>query len=135
MPRYDYRCPACGLQEDRIVPVDERNAQTHLCRDGHRLPLPKTFCPPRARPVIGAKARSKYLKDNDLTELGSESWETVQRESAKNYAHERSRRTTELEKSILEGVSELGDALYTRTPDRPRKLKAPREDAIGSHAA
>lgn len=136
MPRYDYRCDRCGLTEDRIVPVAERDQQTHPCAGGQVLPLPKLFSPPRARPGLDTRARSRWLKQNDLTELGSESPETVAREAARNRKHREAVRQQSLEKQIGADLQDLGDALHTRVPDRKRRRRDPvPADAIGGYAS
>jgi putative FmdB family regulatory protein len=41
MPMYEYRCPDCGREENRLVPMAERDHQTCSCGVAHeRIEIP-----------------------------------------------------------------------------------------------
>lgn len=84
---------------------------------------------------MGARARARAIKDRGLIELGTESYATVQKEAARNYEHQKEMRRSTIERELLDGISEIGDALYTRKPDRPRRLRGPGPDHVGGAAA
>ena len=134
MPCYEYACPRCGAREDRIVPVADRDQQSHRCTDGKVVPLKKLLSAPTAPAIFDSRARSRKAKAEGLIELGNETPATVQREIEKVRQQKREAKWDRIEREMGEQFHDLGESFYTRKPDRKRRRTRIREDAVGIEA-
>lgn len=129
MPHYDFTCSKCHTPTSRLCLFDERDQQACSCGN----PLAWVFTPTRARAVVycndrdlsgnpedgpplftGPRQKAQYLKDNGLVALGNEPLDGVRKWSDGLAAEEEEKAELALEKDLLEGLVDLGDALYTR---------------------
>lgn len=66
MLMYDYHCPACGIDFERIVKMDNRDKQTCAC--GNFLSRQISSCaPPVFKGVSGSCSMDKSMKLPDTT--------------------------------------------------------------------
>lgn len=130
MPHYAFECHDCRTQTSRICLYAERDEQ--FCdRCGH--PLHYVFVPTRSKAIVygndanlagnpesgppiftGPRQRARYLKENGLVALGDEPAHQVQRWTERQALEQEAKEDAALEKDLLEGLADLGDALYTR---------------------
>lgn len=141
MPRFQFYCQTCDNREDRFCLNEEKDGQfCLLC--GEKMVY--EFVPTRSRPVVyandtkhprqftGPKQRERYLKDRNLIDYGSESPDTVRKFHENLDAEADAKRDHEVYETVMEGLSELGDAgLYQSVPAHvaKREERLAREEA------
>lgn len=137
--RFDYQCPRCGWQGDRVqILLDEADQQFHTWADcvrvdsglfagknryGLPVKLKRLFAPTTSRaivygndhntsgglPVGGPRERARYLKERGLVETGNEDISHVHRMAAEGQAAQERAMVKELHGSIMEEMAGYQD--------------------------